>query len=866
MAAQTPKSFALTLALGETVDQYAFALVTTTGAGWDPVGWAWRARIVHASTGATMLTMSDTTNTVVVDRANYRMTLAVSSDTLAAAMMSGGRYRLVIDGYGPAGPRHRFFDGTITIDANAGAMSGSDVPAASVQSVITCVVTIPISDLLVSLDFSTLAAGAQASAALPAVFSFARASSGYAVQDGGATVLLAGAADANNVAMVGRLADGNERGVYLGASARNLLPYARDMALLSGTGTVTVGAVGPDGVASSRVATASAATGRFFQFVDTAAGLTYTSSAWLSAAAGAATSQLATGHATYTAVPCALTTAWARFDVSHGESSAINDIYLASGIDFSASGGVGPGARDDQIALAQMEARAFPTQPIPTTGAAVTRATSIGSIDASAGVDPSGRLSAEVTFYPEGARGQYADPVRLLSGASDYIELDPATGLITVSIGGATNITTRPLTWSRGDKIRVWIATGNATATVVYYSVADGLCGDLAATGTALGAWGTTGTLYLLSGGANYSASAFLPRARFYRAGTAPSWVASAWWLPDFRASAAGFRNTTGETAAQTGYYETASLAEVLVRLDGTQLDLEMYSTLAGFPGQASIAVRVPGVSGYASALATVFGAAQTVRVTVPGSGLRTAYITNGMTARATPKQGTWLRQVTAVDGFRLETVPRTAAPAKLTILYGDSITVGQGDTTTVPNYHGFAVTLRRTFGREVALCAYGRRSLRDDLISSDFTALVAYIAALAGECATAAGVTVVWCGDTNSFGDATPAWADRPTYRAAATLLWQRLRAALPSARLIGLSAFPRADGIAAAGRAPWTGTTGFADFCTDFQTAFTTAALSNAASYVGTTSGATLSGDLLHPDTAGHATIAAWLDPKLP
>jgi lysophospholipase L1-like esterase len=860
---------------GQTMERHAIAMVTALGAPWDSVGWSiaitWRDR---ASSARSHSTWSLANGLLLRDRAGGRVLFPVPSDTLAAMGARGARSYL--GDFTIVGPRgERDIPGVIVLDVDdtAADLSGATAPPPAPEAATTYPVTITraVSDVLVGFDFRTATPG-DATGALPTSLSYARPSDGFAITDGDEVILLP---PGNDRPAIGRLSADHPYGLYLGAACSNLASNSRDPSSFGGVGAVTPpaqsGLLGPDGQPAAVVTTTSGQLGRTAGFIGVATGVPYTGSAWLASPDGTAkTTQLVLGFGSNTAKACAIDGTPRRFDVTHVDATAQIALYLASGLDFSTIGGVALGGHRDATAIVQLETGRFSKMPVITAGAgatttapAATRAPSRGSFDASEAVDPGGTLAATVMFCPEGARRELDGVVRLVSCGAAHVDLDGATGLISVVAPGGTRTTTRPLTWERLDVPEIWVRAG-ALATQVFYRTNEGLCGDLAISDpTPLGAWPTSGKLDLLSGGGNYAVSALAPMAETWRAGKAPAWTAAPQWLPDFRASGAGFRNTNGVAAPQAaGFVATASLARVPVRVDGAQVDVGMYSTLVGFPQQAEITIEVPGV-GFTTAQATSFNGRCVVRADVPGAGSRIAYFTNGMSARnnAAPNVplSTWLTDVTAVDGTECAVVPRTSAPSKLTVVYCDSIGVGQGGTDTAPARQGFVGELRSTYGREVVLEGYGARALWHD--KDDLDALVARMVALASECSDPAGVTLYLEMGTNDFGLEPPLWPSVAAYQTAYQSLLTKLRAALPSARIVAPTIMTRTDKTANSAAQT------LAQFRTAQQAAFAAAALSNATQPDGTQLlfGSELS-DSLHPTTAGHAALASRINALLP
>lgn len=371
-----------------------------------------------------------------------------------------------------------------------------------------------VSGVLWYADFSALAAGGTTT--LPDGLAFTRASDGHTVQTAEATVALVTAG--NDVARIGRRAAADPLALVLEEARTNLLKSSRAH---GSTGWTTGGTTastpdagnGPDGSAvADRSSVAGGAFGPY-QAVTVSDTAAYTCSLWLRATSGTSTYQMfgtatAFGFATGTA-----TTTYRRVaaTLTAGGTSLVYEPN--DGRDLTGSGGIVDAARDVLIDLHQVEAGAFATEAIVTTAAAATRAGERLRITAT--VIVAGRLALEIDCQPKGARADYAAAARVWTRGTDYAEIEPTTGVLTVSIGGVTN-TTSALTWSANDHVQLYVAAGGARPTTVSYRVNNGATITPTVTGSALGAL-SAGDVDVLSDGTSSQLSCWLRAVRAWR-------------------------------------------------------------------------------------------------------------------------------------------------------------------------------------------------------------------------------------------------------------------------------------------------------------------------------------------------------------
>lgn len=369
-------------------------------------------------------------------------------------------------------------------------------------------------DTLLSVDFTTLAAGALVS--LPSGLLLTRASAAT-VQTGTSTVVIAGIT--TDVARVGRRLDAEALGLVFEESRLNSASDGRVITAASWTGpncTSTNNAGnGPDGSAlADRVQTTSGGYSGQINQTGLTVG-TWTASFWQKRYSG-------TGNATsgyrYSLSPQAITIneTWQRYSRQNAAAAqSFNPVATYAPVSV---------AGDCLVDLMQLEEGKWPSEAIVTAGATATRQGERLYLPAASSVVTAGRLGLELRCRPKGARADYGAAIRLWTSGSDYAEVAVATGVVTVSIGGVTN-TTDAITWSQYDTLDLWIAAGGGLATVVKYRVNGGAVSTLTITGSALGNVSTAGALDLLCNGTSNQLSCWLEKIRCYNRGRQPSWT-----------------------------------------------------------------------------------------------------------------------------------------------------------------------------------------------------------------------------------------------------------------------------------------------------------------------------------------------------
>lgn len=131
------------------------------------------------------------------------------------------------------------------------------------------------------------------------------------------------------------------------------------------------------------------------------------------------------------------------------------------------------------------------------------------------------------------------------------------------------------------------------------------------------------------------------------------------------------------ETAdGSNSYILTSENSRRFFETDATQVDVEVYVTETSFTdGNSSrIALYVPSAAQWATSALPGATGIRTLRITVPGSGLRMVWAYDAA-YRTANELGVWIRKVTPVDGTicRLAAVPSSAG-CKALIFYNDSL------------------------------------------------------------------------------------------------------------------------------------------------------------------------------------------------
>ena len=235
-----------------------------------------------------------------------------------------------------------------------------------------------------------------------------------------------------------------------------------------------------------------------------------------------------TGSTSYAGVILAAPAVWRRLDATNFASAGGG--VRAYPLYGPAMAGLGAGPRDWYAWGFGFEPGLYPHETVQTSGAERTSAGDLLRVpDAQwAPFASDGRLRLELQFRPKGARVELEGTPYLFhtfDNASAW--LNPATGLLTLrDTAGATNTCTLP-SFARYALTDLWIAVGGGATTVVRYRLDSGITVALSVTGSALGSMRTSSRdLYLLNANVANQLSCWLYRARVWRPGLTPAWVA----------------------------------------------------------------------------------------------------------------------------------------------------------------------------------------------------------------------------------------------------------------------------------------------------------------------------------------------------
>lgn len=233
---------------------------------------------------------------------------------------------------------------------------------------------------------------------------------------------------------------------------------------------------------------------------------------------------LSTGAYAYIVPPAVDATWWRTGFQSYFAGS------LYSGRYYPCIGGATPCTTD--VYGYQVEDSGHPTSVIVTAGASVTRAGTFLTVPA-ASLVVGGRVSLEFDLRPKGAATEYtidgAYVYLAYWDANNHIRLDTATRRLEVTVNGVLWSPVTVLAWNRLDRVRIWVAAGDAT-TVSYakYQVNEGAVTDLGNSGAAQAALSAVGTIYLLNTNVGAQFSSWVYRVSAFAYGDAPAWAGGA--------------------------------------------------------------------------------------------------------------------------------------------------------------------------------------------------------------------------------------------------------------------------------------------------------------------------------------------------
>lgn len=280
--------------------------------------------------------------------------------------------------------------------------------------------------------------------------------------------------------------DGLGLGLLLEGSRTNLLLRSRDFAnaaWTAGTGGVVTAdaAASPDGTTSAD--RCQLASGFYAPYQDPIVGVSQQvcMTAWLRTMSGSGTAQMGAGNSdSNKAIQKAIAAAYARAEIQVNTLGLGHTDMLFLPFDGRAAftGGIAQ-ALDYCTDLMQMEAGYFPTSPIRTTAAAVTRGAD--ALSYTVGQYPAGILTRfRIVFAPD-----FSDAELIAAGSAAYV-ISPAivgdTGQNALFINGGTiqlysgNVVkaSRVASWSRGQQLTITVDLVAGSITIAGASSGNG--------------------------------------------------------------------------------------------------------------------------------------------------------------------------------------------------------------------------------------------------------------------------------------------------------------------------------------------------------------------------------------------------------
>jgi hypothetical protein len=330
---------------------------------------------------------------------------------------------------------------------------------------------------------------------------------------------------------------GYGQGLVLEESRTNMLPDARDLAavtwLVGGQpGTLTSNfADGPDGaaLADRMAATSGNQHGRYYSFASLANGTFYTASQWAKRPVNGVPSTTAIvlnrDASSYVVSEVALTDAWSRYALA-AFNQPTTGVGAYETTDARALFGLAAAARDSLCDLHQVEAGAFATEAIITTGAGATRAADKLTTQ-TANIVQGDRVGLELSFIPKYAKADGP-------GTSDVLYMSSVGWPNDTVLFGINNVVVRAgasivynetgLNWSAFDLVDFWIEYGGNLPTRCRYRLNGGSVVALP-NGAAVPTLGSlSATTSILS--QSSPVSCWLRRVRAYAPGGRPLWAA----------------------------------------------------------------------------------------------------------------------------------------------------------------------------------------------------------------------------------------------------------------------------------------------------------------------------------------------------
>lgn len=359
---------------------------------------------------------------------------------------------------------------------------------------------LPWKALLSSLSLSTGSNGTDTVAALARLGLTLTRGSVATVQTSATSMVVTGIT--SNVPRVGNAGYG--QGLVFEGSRQNDQPDGNANSGWTDNGTTRATATGPDGSSTSacRITDDSAGVTEFVsRSTAYTAGATYVRSVWLKNVSGAGNAGFNSNDGD-AAVSLARSsygswTRWVGPAYTAGAGPSSNWALIPA---YAAAADVGV----FDVAFIQREVGRYATEAIVTSGGSATRSAERLQIDRASRAIRNGRLGLTIKLIAKGSIGgsaNYSANVRLWTyDASNYVEVNATTGVVTTVIAGASYSTSSGLTCSVGDVVEYRIdAGGSAENTVVKARKNAGATSTLGTSGAPQGTHPNTAGADLLS-------------------------------------------------------------------------------------------------------------------------------------------------------------------------------------------------------------------------------------------------------------------------------------------------------------------------------------------------------------------------------
>jgi len=358
---------------------------------------------------------------------------------------------------------------------------------------------------------------------------YERLSAQSTVQTGPTTLATGGALDNSSVPPIGK--NGGLIGLVIEEARTQAIQAWREMVTPNwfdaGGGSFTHdAATSPDGTTSAeRSQTTSGNPGYYCAFSHSG---NQTFSYWHKAGSVGATGQAvynAGSSVFYLVFAGSEPTNWTRNSVlspSGGSGGPL--VYMTDGTSRTAIGGIGAGARDSLLDFVNFENGNFPSEafgPGVATRAAPRWYRNVGNTC----LAEDGSLRCYIECEPKGASNEYsADMTLWYIDANNNAVIDNAVQAVKITIGGTLYTTPVSMSWSREDRLRIFVSVGGGQVTSVQYAV--GASSPIRiSTGSppTFGALTISGNLDFLQSNKTKVFSVRCQRIRFYKFNKKPS-------------------------------------------------------------------------------------------------------------------------------------------------------------------------------------------------------------------------------------------------------------------------------------------------------------------------------------------------------